>query len=115
MYSRAETGPTIESPWLLHPAETSGRQSGQGYIFSLVNHTHPAPAELLDDAIMRNGLTDQTGNSSLRGSNLRSVAYPSSIAANGVQQANSPIHRMNVPIESKLVGRDQPLDFQVAE
>jgi hypothetical protein len=27
-------------------------------VFGLVNHAHPAAAELLDDAVMRNGLTD---------------------------------------------------------
>ena len=30
----------------------------QGHVLGLVNHTHPAAAELLDDAVMRNGLTD---------------------------------------------------------
>jgi hypothetical protein len=28
----------------------------QGYILSLVNHTHPAAAELLDNPVVRNGL-----------------------------------------------------------
>jgi len=30
----------------------------QSHVLRLVNHTHPAAAELLDDAVMRNGLTD---------------------------------------------------------
>jgi hypothetical protein len=30
----------------------------QFYVFSLVNHTHAAAAELLDDAVVRNGLAD---------------------------------------------------------
>jgi hypothetical protein len=30
----------------------------QGYVLSLVNHTHPTPAQLLDDAVVRDGLAD---------------------------------------------------------
>src|SRR5437016_12663654 len=33
-------------------------KSMQSHVLRLVNHTHPAAAELLDDAVMRNGLTD---------------------------------------------------------
>jgi hypothetical protein len=30
----------------------------QLYILGFVNHTHPATAQLLDDAVVRNGLPD---------------------------------------------------------
>jgi len=30
----------------------------QGYVLGLVDHTHPAAAELLDDPVVRNGLAD---------------------------------------------------------
>ena len=51
---------------------------------------------------MRDGFADQTGNSVLRGSNLRrGKGLPESIAANGVQQASSQIHRMNIPSSSR--------------
>ena len=33
----------------------------QFYVLSLVNRTHPAATELLDDAVVRDGLTDQGG------------------------------------------------------
>ena len=31
-------------------------------VFGLVDHTHAAPAELLDDAVVRNGLADHAGS-----------------------------------------------------
>ena len=34
-----------------HPAQLD--------VLGLVHHTHPAPAELLDDAVVRDGLADQ--------------------------------------------------------
>jgi len=33
----------------------------QGYVFGLINHTHPATAQLFYDAIVRDGLADQLG------------------------------------------------------
>ena len=30
----------------------------QGYVFSLVDNTHPTAAQLFDDAVMRDGLAD---------------------------------------------------------
>ena len=39
-------------------------KSVQGYVLGLVDDTHPAAAELLDDAVVRDGLADQMeGNS----------------------------------------------------
>jgi hypothetical protein len=31
----------------------------EGYVLSLVDNTHPAAAQLLDDAVVRDGLVDQ--------------------------------------------------------
>jgi len=31
----------------------------QARVFGLVHHAHPAPAQLLDDAVMRDGLSDE--------------------------------------------------------
>ena len=36
-----------------------GDKSVQGYVLSLVDDTHPATAKPLNDAIVRNGLTNQ--------------------------------------------------------
>jgi len=36
------------------------------YVFSLINHTHPAAAQLLHNAVMRNGLADHEGSRSRR-------------------------------------------------
>src|SRR5713226_9791293 len=44
--------------------EFQRNKSVQSGILSLVDDTHPAAAEFFDDAIVRNGLADQTGNSS---------------------------------------------------
>ena len=42
-----------------HPrAGTSKRQSGEFGVLSLVDHTHPATAEFLDDAVVRDGLAN---------------------------------------------------------
>src|SRR5712691_13529715 len=38
--------------------ELQGDKAAQFDILSLVNHTHPATAELLDDAVVRDGLPD---------------------------------------------------------
>ena len=31
----------------------------QARVFGLVHHAHPAPAQLLDDSVMRDGLSDE--------------------------------------------------------
>jgi len=38
--------------------ELQGDKTVQLYVFGLVNHTHPASAQLLDDAVVRDGLAD---------------------------------------------------------
>ena len=38
--------------------ELQGDEAMQPRVFGFVNHAHPAAAELLDDAVMRNGLAD---------------------------------------------------------
>ena len=35
-----------------------GDKAVQGYVLGLVDHTHPAAAQLLDDAVVRDGLAD---------------------------------------------------------
>jgi hypothetical protein len=30
----------------------------EGYVLSFIDHTHPAAAELFDDAVVRDGLAD---------------------------------------------------------
>jgi hypothetical protein len=45
-------------------------------ILGLIHHTHPAAAELLNDAVMRYGLADQS-KTSLLGTNLRVDTLPS--------------------------------------
>ena len=41
--------------------ELQGNKAVQLYIFRLIDHAHPATAESLDDAIVRNGLADHSG------------------------------------------------------
>ena len=49
----------LGSPWPLHQAGTSERQIGAEFsVLGLVDHTHPAAAQLLDDAVVRDGLAD---------------------------------------------------------
>jgi len=40
-------------------------------VLSFVNDTHPAPAQLLDDAIMRNGLPDHRAQAAMVGVSRR--------------------------------------------
>ena len=55
-------------------------------VLGLVNHTHPAAAELLDDAVMRDGLTDH-GNAGTQGCHVRSAARTKSTEAYGGYRA----------------------------
>src|SRR5207247_258377 len=43
-----------------------GNKAMQRSVLSLVHHTHPPTAQLLDDAVVRNGLTDKLGGGSHR-------------------------------------------------
>ena len=38
--------------------ELEGNKAAELEVFSFVNHTHPATAKLLDNAVMRDGLAD---------------------------------------------------------
>ena len=42
-----------------------GRQCGALFVLSLVDDTHPAAAQLLDDAVVRDGLADHMEGSQL--------------------------------------------------
>jgi len=39
--------------------ELQGHEAMQPDVLRLVHHAHPAPAEFLDDAVVRDGLADQ--------------------------------------------------------
>ena len=54
----AGSGPVLADLWQLHRAGTSGRQSAGFSVLGLIDHTHAAAAELLDDAVVRDGLAD---------------------------------------------------------
>lgn len=41
---------------------TSVRRTAEFGVLRFVDHTHPATAELLDDAIVRNGLANHAGS-----------------------------------------------------
>ena len=41
--------------------ELEGNQAAQFCILSAINHTHPTAPELLENAVVRNRLTDQNG------------------------------------------------------
>jgi len=58
--------------------ELQGHEAPKSGVLGLVNDTHPTTAQLLDDAVVRDGLADQF-ESGLRhsGGNVRRVAYPS--------------------------------------
>ena len=53
-----ETLQCLRRPWRPLQAGTSGPQNGQPGVLGLVHHTHPAAPELLDDAVVRDGLAD---------------------------------------------------------
>jgi len=42
----------------------------QTCVFGLVHHTHPAPAQSFEDAVVRDGLTDQRKRGSFLGKML---------------------------------------------
>jgi len=46
-----------------------GDKAVQGYIFSLVHHAHPAATQLVDDAVVRDGLADHGIGAMLGGVN----------------------------------------------
>ncbi len=50
--------------------ELEGDKAMQPCVFGLVDNTHPAAAELLDDAVVRDGLADHLGQI-LRGCNVQ--------------------------------------------
>src|ERR1035437_7767042 len=50
--------------------ELEGDEAMQPSVLSLVHHTHPAAAQLLDDAVVRDGLAEHQGQI-LRGSNIQ--------------------------------------------
>jgi hypothetical protein len=61
----------IQGLWVLRYVvrqELERNKSSELQVLGLVNHTHPAPAEFLDDAVMRSGLADHWGRSYVRGS-----------------------------------------------
>ena len=39
--------------------ELEGNEATERRVLSLIHHTHPAAAQLLDDAVVRDGLADQ--------------------------------------------------------
>ena len=42
--------------------ELQGDKAVEGYVLGLVDHTHPAATQLLDDAVVRDGLADHSGH-----------------------------------------------------
>src|SRR6266704_3983371 len=58
----------------------------QPRVLGLVHHTHPAAAKLLDDAVVRDGLTDH-GNAGTQGCHVRSAARTKSTEAYGGYRA----------------------------
>ena len=46
--------------------ELKGDEATEFYVLSFVDHTHPPAAQLLDDAVVRDGLADHWGSAGLR-------------------------------------------------
>ena len=42
--------------------ELQGNKAAEFGVFGLIDHTHAAPAEFLDDAVVRDGLADHAGS-----------------------------------------------------
>jgi len=59
-----ETGQRLGVSRNFRRQELQGDKSMQPRVLGLVDHTHPAAAQLLDDAVVRDGLADQFDNSS---------------------------------------------------
>jgi hypothetical protein len=56
------TAKTFQRLWVLRDIfgkKLERNKPTERSVFGLVDHTHPATAELLDDQVVRNGLTDQ--------------------------------------------------------
>src|SRR6266851_427222 len=51
--------------------EFQGDKAMESGVLSLIHNTHPAAAELLDDAVVRDVLTDQFERTPILGTNLR--------------------------------------------
>ena len=46
--------------------ELQGNEAAERCVLGLINHAHPAPAKLFDDAVVRDGLADHRGESYVR-------------------------------------------------
>jgi hypothetical protein len=44
--------------WLCRPQEFQGNESAKRSILSFIDHAHPSATELVEDAVMRDGVTD---------------------------------------------------------
>ena len=70
--------------------EFEGDEAAKVGVFSFVNHPHAAPAELLDDAVVRDGLVDHKKMPSLTEPHLTdAVAASQRIARLGLSLASS--------------------------
>src|ERR1700722_3539732 len=60
-----KTGECLRVFGYLIGQELEGNKPAELHIFGLINHTHPSAAKLLNDAVVRDGLTDQRETPSL--------------------------------------------------
>jgi len=56
-----ETAESLVISGNLFRQEFEGNKTMEPGVFRLVDHTHPAAAQLLNDAVVRNGLADELG------------------------------------------------------
>ncbi len=59
LWLRAEAAEGLRVFGYIVRQELQRRKAAEFHILGLINHTHSAPAEFLDDAVVRDGLADQ--------------------------------------------------------
>jgi hypothetical protein len=69
-----ETGEGLRVSSHLIGQELQGHEAMQSRVLGLIDHTHAATAELLHDAVVRDGLADQFDGTPSFGGNLRVAA-----------------------------------------
>src|ERR1700690_2395310 len=83
-------------------------KSVQARVFSLVDHAHPAAAQLFDNAVMRNGLADHWRESYVceTGKSMKAVELPVSLNAHcGLYKENHEDTRYRADAQTHTIGK----------
>ena len=80
-------------------------------VLGFVNHTHPAPAEFLEDAVVRDGLANHGAETGAILGRTHSLVnwHPPPLAAHGPAMIAPQIHREDCHANKHRTANDQPL------